>query len=152
VAAELKFRNHRAIPGVIARLPSTASFCILARLKRKKVMLIRRLMVPSALALLASMCASHAGPCLQEIDRLQPRVDAKLDAIARAGPSGSESLAALLHRQPTPGSIAAAESKLGEIAAEAIAAAMSRAREADRGGNQSACDRALAEVQRLLGP
>jgi hypothetical protein len=115
-------------------------------------MLIRQLMVLSALALVASVCASHAGPCLPEIDRMQGRVDAKLQALASTGPSAPESSAALLHRQPTPGSIAAAESKLGEISAAAIAAAMTRAREADRGGNQSACEQALAEVQRLLGP
>jgi len=108
--------------------------------------------VVGTLALALSVCAGHAGPCLQEIDRLQPRVDARLEAIARTGPSAPESLAAQLHRQPTPGSIAAAESKLGDVSSGALAAAMARAREADSGGNKSACDEALLEVQRLLGP
>ena len=92
-------------------------------------------------------------PALSAGDRrLQPRVDAKLEAAAGSGPTAAESLAARLHRQPTPGSIAAAEEKLGEIAAGALAAAMARAREADGAGDRSACEQAVAEVQRLLGP
>ncbi len=106
----------------------------------------------AALALVASACVGHAGPCQQQIDRMQARVDAKLDAMAKSGPPAVESAAALLHRQPTPGSIAAAEVKLGDASAGALAAALTRAREADSSGNQSACEQALAEVQRLLGP
>jgi hypothetical protein len=118
-------------------------------------MTIRRLMVLSAAALVASATAGYAGPCSNEIDRVQARVDAKLDATARTGPSAPESSGALLHRQPTPGSIAAAESRLGEMSAAtvaAIAAGMARAREADRAGDQSACEQALTDVQRLIGP
>jgi hypothetical protein len=58
-----------------------------------------------------------------------------------------------LHRQPTPGSIAAAEVNLGDISPEkvqAVEALMARAREADRAGDQSACEQALAEVQRVF--
>ena len=115
-------------------------------------MIAQQSTVIGTLALALSVCAGHAGPCLQDIDRLQPRVDAKLEAMARTGLSAPESLAAQLHRQPTPGSIAAAESKVGEVSSGALASAMARAREADGGGNKSACDEALAEVQRLLGP
>ena len=60
-----------------------------------------------------------------------------------------------MHRQPTPRSVAAAESRLGELSPETIEAAkaaMGRARESDRAGDQSACEQALAEVQRLIGP
>ena len=58
-----------------------------------------------------------------------------------------------MHRQPTPGSIAAAESKLGDVSPEkvqAVEALLTRAREADRVGDQSACEQALAEVRRVL--
>jgi hypothetical protein len=58
-----------------------------------------------------------------------------------------------MHRQPTPGSIAAAESKLGDVSPEKVQEAealMTQGREADRADNRSACERALAEVQRLL--
>jgi hypothetical protein len=59
-----------------------------------------------------------------------------------------------MNRQPTPDSIAAAEAKLGEISPEsvqAIEAGMARARDADRAGDQSTCEQALADVQRILG-
>jgi hypothetical protein len=118
-------------------------------------MTIRRLLVLSAAALAASTIAGHAGPCSHEIDRVQAQVDARLEAKAGAGPIASESPGALAHRQPTPDSIAAAESRLGELPpqkAEAIAAAMARARDADRAGDQSACEQALADVQRAIGP
>jgi hypothetical protein len=109
----------------------------------------------SAATLAASTIAGYAGPCSPDIDRMQARIDAKLEAVARTGPMATEGSAALLHRQPTPGSIAAAESRLGEISPEKVAAvraAMGRAREADGTGDKAACDRALAEVQRTFGP
>jgi hypothetical protein len=118
-------------------------------------MTARGLLVLSAAALAASMSVSYAGPCSQEIDHVQARVDAKLEAAARAGPVAPETSAALLHHQPTPGSIAAAESKLGDASSrsvESAVAAMARAREADRAGDQSACEQALADVRRAIGP
>ena len=50
---------------------------------------------------------------------------------------------------------AAAEAKLGDVSPQrvkAIKAAMARARKADIAGNQSACEKALADAQRALGP
>jgi hypothetical protein len=107
------------------------------------------------MALAASMPASFAGQCSHQIDDVQAAIDAKLEATAAAKPSASETTAATMHRQPTPGSIAAAEARLGDLPPqrmEAVAAAMARAREADRAGDQSACDHALADVRRVLGP
>src|ERR1700680_3795289 len=75
-----------------------------------QVMIIRRLLVLSALALAMSPVAGYAGPCSHDIDLMQSRVDARLEAKAAAGPSARESSEATMHRQPTPGSIAAAES------------------------------------------
>jgi len=118
-------------------------------------MSIQRLLVACAAAVAAAMSASYAGPCSRAIDRVQAEIDAKLEARAAAGPTARESTAATLHRQPTPGSIAAAESRLGDVPPEkvgAVVAAMTRAREADRAGDQSACEQALADVQRALGP
>ena len=118
-------------------------------------MSIQRLLMASAAALAASMPASYAGPCSHEIDRMQAEVNAKLEAKAGAGPFARESPGALVHRQPTPGSIAAAEGRLGEISSqtvEAVRAAMARAREADRAGDTAACEQALSDVQRTIGP
>ena len=71
-------------------------------------MSIQRFLVACAAALAASMSASYAGPCSHEIERVQAEIDAKLEAKAAARPSARESTAATMHRQPTPGSIAAA--------------------------------------------
>ena len=117
-------------------------------------MSIHPLLLLSAAALSLSASASHAGPCLQEIDRVQVMVDAKIEAIARLGRSLRETTGARLHHQPTPGSIAAAESSLDEVPAEtveAVTAAMASAREADRAEDMSTCAQALAEVQSVLG-
>ena len=116
-------------------------------------MSIHYLCVPVAAAITLSTMPSHAGPCLPEIDRMQARVDAMIAATAADGPAGRESTAALTHRQPTPSSIAAAEARLKEGArAESATAALARARAADRAGDNSACERALAEVLRTIGP
>jgi hypothetical protein len=109
----------------------------------------------SAAAIAASISAAQAGPCSPDIDSMQSRVDARLEAKAAAGPSAKESTDALTHRQPTPGSIASAEEKLREMSAQTVAAvkqSLERARAADSAGNKSACEQALAEVQRLIGP
>ena len=120
-------------------------------------MTMLRLLAPTLAALALSTTLSAAGPCTQQIAQVQAQaqIDAKLAANAATGPAAPESPGALLSRQPTPGSIAAAESKLGELSQEvttAIAAGMARAREADLAGNQSACEEALAEVRTTLGP
>jgi hypothetical protein len=115
-------------------------------------MIIQRLLMLSAAALAASTVAGYAGPCSQDIDL---RVDAKLEAKATTGMGARESTAAMMHRQPTPSSVAAAESKLGEVSSdtvEAVKAAMARARKADLANDKSNCEQALADVQRAIGP
>jgi len=97
---------------------------------------------------------SYAGPCTHEIDRMQAAIDAKLEAKAAAGPAARESTAATMNRQPTPGSIAAAEARLGEVSPqmiEAVGAAMAQARAADRADDKIGCERALADVQGVIG-
>lgn len=124
------------------------------RRARKPRMSIWRIFVLSTGAFFLSTIAGHAGPCSDEIDRMQARIDAKLEAKAMAGPTAPESSAALRSRQPTPRSIAAAESKLREVSPETVKVikqAMLRARKADRVGNREACQRALAKVQTAIG-
>lgn len=105
----------------------------------------------SAAAMVLAILPSRAGPCTSEIARMQAEVDAKIEAIAAAGPTAKESVAATRHDQPTPGSLADAEQKLGEGSGMVDAvAALKRAREADNANDKSACDEALAEVRRLL--
>jgi hypothetical protein len=110
------------------------------------------MIVLGAAAMAISTAPALAGPCAQAIDRAQIRVDANIAATAKAGKSAPESRAARLHHQPTPASIAAAESKLNEgSGGEAALAALARAREADRANDAPACNRALAEVRRAIG-
>jgi hypothetical protein len=118
-------------------------------------MAIKQSIVLCAAAMAASVSSSHAGPCSPEIDSMQTRVDARLEAKAAAGPSAKESSDALAHRQPTPNSIAGAEERLREMSAQTAAAlkqALERARAADGAGDKNACEQALAEAQRLIGP
>ena len=123
-------------------------------LRRLNMTTAPRLLVFGAIAFAASISASYGGPCTDEIGNMQARIDAKLQAKAAAGPTGRQ-VGASTHVQPTPRSIAAAEEKLGEVSAEMVAAvrqAMLRARAADSAGDKNACEQALAEVQRAIGP
>ena len=113
-----------------------------------------RLLVLAA-ALAPPTGTAYAGPCAQEIDRMQARFDAKLEAAARSGPTARETNAATDHRQPTPDSIAAAEARIGDISprtVEVIESGMARARRADLAADRSACEQALADVGRAIGP
>jgi len=109
-----------------------------------------------AVAFLAGSTGAFAGPCTAAIERTQAQqVDALLASRAAGGPSAVEGWRALMHRQPTPGSIAAAEVRLGDISSEtrdAIAIGLARSREADKVDNASACEAALAGVRRAIAP
>jgi hypothetical protein len=115
-------------------------------------MTMMRLLV---LALLpAFISESQAGPCASEIDAMQARIDARIAALAVRGPSAPESSGALLHHQPTPGSVAQAEASVGDSAAkimEAANAAIARARKADLAGDKKGCEDALVAASRALG-
>ena len=106
-----------------------------------------------AVGLVATISTSHAGPCTAQIGAVQAEVDARVAAVAAAGPVPRENTSAPLRREPTLGSNAPAEESLGERAAVGRAlSALERAREADRGGNEENCQQALAEARRAIGP
>ena len=119
-------------------------------------MKIARVLALSAVAFIASISASWAGPCSGEIDAMVARINAALASRAGAGQTAKEQAVATgRHVQPTPRSMAAAEEKLGEVSLETIELvkqAMARARAADSAGDNAACKQALAEVQRAIGP
>ena len=98
-------------------------------------MITLRVLVFGAMAVATSASATHAGPCSDQIDAMQARIDAKFEAKAAAGPNAKQGVAAGMSVQPTPASIAAAEEKLGEISpkkVKAIKRAMARARSPTR--------------------
>jgi hypothetical protein len=111
-------------------------------------MSVQRSLALGALALAASMQAGYAGPCTQEIDRMQARIDAMSKAVAAAGPTARENTAAAIHDQPTPDSTV--EEGLSRTRAEQVLGAMAWARAADGVGERSDCQRALEEVQRAI--
>ena len=118
-------------------------------------MITLRVLVFAAMAVAATASTTYAGPCSDQIDAMQARIDAKLEANAAAGPTAKQGVAAGMSRQPTPASIAAAEEKLGDISPKKVKAmkrGMARARVADKVGDLRACRKALAAVQRVLGP
>jgi hypothetical protein len=119
------------------------------------IMITLRVLVFSTMAVAATASATYAGPCSDQIDAMQARIDAKLEAKAAAGPTAKQGVAAGMSVQPTPASIAAAEEKLGDISpkkVKAIKRGMARARVADKVGDLRACRKTLAAVQRVLGP
>jgi hypothetical protein len=118
-------------------------------------MTAKRLLVFGVISFAASISASYAGPCSDDVNNMQARMDAKLEAKAAAGPTAREGVFADMHNQPTSRSIVAAEERLGEVSPQtndAVRQAMLRARAADSAGDKSACEQALADVQRAIGP
>jgi hypothetical protein len=113
---------------------------------------VRALLVLSAATLALSTLPGRAGPCAQDIDRAWIELNAKIQARIGAGRSEPQSMTALLHRQPTPSSVAAAEEHAGEGWApmEATVAALARAREADHAKDKATCEHALAEAERAI--
>ncbi len=96
---------------------------------------------------------ANAGPCTDQIEQSELSVSARLEQVVTAGPSAPESVGARLHHQPTPSSIAAEESQLGQIhqaTIDDVKSALARAREADRLGDVDGCERALREVKNLI--
>jgi hypothetical protein len=115
---------------------------------------IQRSTLACAAALAASMSATYAGPCSSEITQVRDVIDARIHEKLRDVDHPSVGTGPAPHRQPTPESISRAEVNVGQTSPElfdAVHAGMARAVEADRAGDQSACQQALADVKRLLG-
>jgi len=66
-------------------------------------MTVLQLLVVSVAALPAFVSKSYAGACASEIDAMQARVDARIEALARSGRSAPESSGALLASPADPG-------------------------------------------------
>ena len=114
----------------------------------------RELLVLSAVLAALWTQPGRANSCSQDIDRAWAHVNAKIQARSAAGRSVPQSTIGLLHRQPTQSSVAAAEKPLVDVwlPMETAVAALSRARKADHANDRIACEEALAEAHRLVGP
>ncbi len=91
---------------------------------------------------------ANAASCAVQIDQVQTQLDAALAQHAKTAPYAPESKAATLSHQPTPGSIARAEDKIGAWAGgDKAVAALGRAREAQAAGKSADCFKALGEAK-----
>jgi hypothetical protein len=99
-----------------------------------------------------STSPGHAGPCAREIDRAWVEVGARIQARVGTGRSSIQGTIGLLHHQPTPSSIAAAEEKVGDmwVPLETAVIALARAREADHLNETGTCKEALMAAQRAF--
>jgi hypothetical protein len=112
-----------------------------------------RMITGSAAALCASLSVAYAASCSDDIDRMQARIDARVEAIAAAGPFVPAGVSAGMGDQPTPFGMATVEEKMGEVSrnkVDAVRDTMARARAANVAGNYKACERALADVRRII--
>lgn len=95
--------------------------------------------------------SGYAGPCSRQIRDTQIRIDAKLNERAATGPAALEGPSATLGHQPTPASMAAAETALGDVSASTVNVVgtdMNQARRADLAGEARRCRQALAAALR----
>lgn len=104
--------------------------------------------------LVAATCAglilvagtAEAGPCTAQIAKLHSQISV-LTPKSTTGPMTMQSVAAQLHRQPTPDAIQHAET----VANFNADAALELAQKADQEGKASACREALRQAGRLYG-
>jgi hypothetical protein len=74
-------------------------------------MRILQLMTWSAAALCVLLSVAHACSCPDDIDRMQARIDARVEAIAAAGPFVPPGISAGMGVQPAPFGMATVEEK-----------------------------------------
>ena len=96
--------------------------------------------------LVAITMSAQAGPCTKEIIQVQHRIRRAAPGPS-TGPTGTQTIGAQLHHQPTPGSVETAETR----AKADGRAALERARQADAAGDAEACAKALGEARALYG-
>jgi hypothetical protein len=95
---------------------------------------------------LASADAARGGPCTEDITLLERQIAAAVPG-PESGPTGTQTVGAQLHHQPTPGSVERAEHVANKDADEALA----RAKQADNAGNAADCNAALKQARELYG-
>jgi hypothetical protein len=105
-----------------------------------------RALFAATVALCLSVTGTLAGPCTAQIAELEQRVS-PAPASPQNTPSAPQSVAAQLHRQPTPTTV---QSAAGRANADADAA-LDRARKSDAENDADGCNEALREARRLYG-
>lgn len=104
----------------------------------------------AATSLVGTVTTASAGPCTAKINALErelSRLQAARPTSGAGEATGTQSVGAQLHHQPTPQSV---ESAAGKAKTDA-AAALSRARNADAAGDAALCTKALQEARDIYG-
>jgi hypothetical protein len=96
-------------------------------------------------AICVSTVSAVAGPCTADISQLENTVRIST-TNALAGPTGQQTIAAQLGRQPTQDSVRQAE----EQARARVESVLSRAKALDAQGRADECARAVREARLLL--
>ena len=78
-------------------------------------MIIRNAIAPAVTAFAFIAAPADAGPCTDRIYQADLAVEKLLDAAAANGAPAPQSSFATMHRQPTPGTVASAEEKAGDL-------------------------------------
>ena len=109
----------------------------------------------SAVVFVVGPIAAHAGPCEQQLHETEIAREERLDALAAQGNTAPESTFAKMHRQPTSTTLAQAEERAGEVSGANLTAVekfLQEARKADAANDLPACEKALAEARKIIGP
>ena len=99
--------------------------------------------------------AAHAGPCEQQLYRTEIAREARLNALAAHGNAAPESTFAMMHRQPTPTTVAQAEERAGEVSGANLTAVekfLQEARKADAANDLPACTEGFGGSAEDFGP
>ena len=99
----------------------------------------------TAAAFIIAHTAAYAGPCTDEIAKLQKIAD-DTRAGGFTGPTANQTIGAQLHHQPTPNSIAVAEN----MASGKVDAVLTSAKSLDGAGKEADCMEAVAKAKLLL--
>ena len=116
-------------------------------------MIVRHAISSAGMTLVLFAAPAHAGPCTDRIYQTDLAVAKLLDIAAAQGRPAPESTFATMHRQPTPGTVASAEERAGDLSPaemQAVTKDMDEARAADDAGDRAACEKALSAVDRIL--
>ncbi len=112
---------------------------------RKNKMIQLRFAVLTAAAFITAHTAAYAGPCTEEIAKLQKVAD-DTRPHGFTGPTADQSIGAQLHHQPTPESIAVAEN----MASGKVDAVLASAKKSDEEGKEADCMSAVEKAKLLL--
>ncbi len=122
-------------------------------LAQEDEVLVRNAVATAVLALASLAAPASAGPCTDRIYQADLKVEKLIDAAPANGKPAAQSTFATLHGQPTPGTVASAEEKAGDLSSaqvEAITRKLDDARDADEKGDRAACETALDDAERTL--